>query len=74
MFRDDNMILVMYEDTYEALKETIVETTDMHSDLIAFLKEINSIEIVADNEVPFGFTEMWNKEQYNKFKNYKKGF
>lgn len=58
MFRDDNMILVMYEDTYEVLKETIVETADMHSDLIAFLKEISSIEIVTDNEVPFGFTEM----------------
>lgn len=43
MFRDDNIILVMYEDTYEALKETIVETTDMYSDLIAFLKSLKRL-------------------------------
>jgi len=29
MLRDNNMILVMHEDTYEVVKETIVETADM---------------------------------------------
>lgn len=66
----EEFVLVMHEDTWEAVKDEAFESASKQPDPIKYLKKLGEVDIVIDNALKYGITEMWEKDKYYEFKKY----
>lgn len=61
-------VIVMNSSTYEEFMERCYEKASKLENPIDYILNTSSIDVVIDEEIPNGISEIWDKDVYEKYK------
>lgn len=61
-------VIVMNTNTWALFSEYAIETASLQTDPIGYLGKFSGLDVVIDEDIPDGMTEIWDKDSYEEFK------
>ncbi|UGO46315.1 hypothetical protein PQE74_gp215 [Bacillus phage vB_BanS_Chewbecca] len=68
---ENDNVIVMNSKTWEVMKKNTIEVAEKQSDPIGFIGRLSGLDIIIDEDVADGMTEVWDKGVYEAFKSFK---